>query len=806
MSRLVELALRHVDPRTDLRIIDPACGTGDLLVEVCDTLVDRHGWSSDAIAEGIRGADDADYGAAEALEAWRGSSSTEAAMVGVGDLLAHGGEPVQGRLFESTPRWTPPEQFREGGYDLVITRVPRREFGIQRRELRERYGTARGRFTFEAPFVERVLELAAVPDGVVAIEVRAAVFRRDFGRELVDRVLAVAQILEIERHDDRIILVMRPHQPGNSAALLQTFGSRDAAAVLRAIEAAPYSLEEHVSGGIGPTSTPGCDEIWEPPSYRTGIPTALSVRGEDIGEWRVVRQRPLVWPYDGDGRRLDVPPERAVHWLSRFRRTLESRRFFGRTLEQRGIRWWEYLDHHPDRWETTPAIALPRTGTQPRAVLLRTPTIVCGGALAIAPSDDRWGAWILGLINSSVGCFWMKHAFHVYDTSDGRAFEATATGLGRFPIPGAPDERVVEIARKLDRLGRSITPAMSAIPGEPSRLAERLDGLRSANERVLEQLIYWQEELDWAVYAAFGLVDDYSAMPTDVGSRRMFESDDEPRNDVEAVRRQACEEDRRLQVLENVEYKRRWPQTIGDELGDLRRWSADRIVRAFRDGELPRDRPVSVGDVTEILVREPLARSVLRRGALDPAEVMLSESVPFEASRTFSPAGLRKLRRLAEGDVVTFSPDDFAAIGTRVPYSSGSAHRQRVWRLRGRYNVPHERFVHLVELSEAVDRPLFGWAGADDEEREALADRVAAEGGTEQLDLERILAMKAELRREPGTMPELAARLWSRGWSYRAVRLALAVLEQTGTIESRGERWYLARTPTADAPSGESIV
>lgn len=805
MSRLVELALRHVDPTGELRIIDPACAGGDLLVELADDLVDEHGWSADRVMTHLCGADDADYGACETLGAWAESAglSADPSIVTQGELLAFSSEPVQGMLFDETPRWRPPDHYVVGGYDLVVTRVPRRDVdGIGRDALRERFVTASGRFTFEGPFVERILELAA-ENGVVAVELRAAVLRRDFGRELIDRVLASMLVLEVERIDERVVIVLRPHRPGRSSALLQAFGARDAAAVLERLDEFPTRLGDEAILPIGRTSLPGCDEIWEPPAHAENMPTAFAVRGEDLGDWRTSRTRRIVWPYDGDGRRLDLPPEAATRWLARFRHTLEGRRFFGRTLQERGLRWWEYLDHHPERWASTPSIAFARSGTQPHAVLLRSPTVVTGSALAITPADDRRGAWILGMLNSSVGCFWMKHSFHVYDTSDGRAFEATAAGLARFPLPAEPDPQVVEIARKLDRLGRSVASAASAIEGDPTRLGERLDGLRAANQRILDELTYWQEELDWAVYSAFGLVDGYETAPPAPDERRLFEHDGPVRNEVEKTRRGWLDESRGLQLLESVDFKRRWAGL--DDAAEpeaLRIWLADQIVEAFRDGRLAADRPIGANDVRSVLQDDPLAVAVLRRLGADVAEVMLCEAVAFEPNRTYAPSGLSNLQRSAGGEPVTFSPSDFAAVGTRVPPASASANRQRMWRLRGRYDVPHERFVHLVELSEAVDRPLFGWAGAGETERESLADRVAAEGGTDQLDLERIVQMKAQLRERSASTAQIASRLWSKGWSYRAVRLALAVLEQTGTVRARGGRWQLVDQSSSSPVGG----
>lgn len=811
MTRLVDIAVAHVRRDEALRMLDAAAGDGRHLVALVRWAFDQsQNWSSDGerserrraglVLKQIRGADESDRGATEALQRWaseHGVGDTEV-PVSFGEPLAFAAEPVQGTLFTPTYVARPPAAFGDAPFDLVVADVPQRELDPRQREqIRERYAAASGRFSYEAPFVERVLALAA-PDGVVALRLRSAVLRREFGRSLVEEVLGPTEVLAVEPLGEHVVVVCRPHGEATGAALVRTFGSEDAARALRGMRSgSSRCLGDVVSHAIGRTSTPGCDDVWEPPArIAEGVPTSTMLRGEDLGDWRLDRTRRVVWPYDADGRRIDPPPQAVIEWLSRFRPALKARRYFGRGLDERGVRWYEFLEHHPVRWRETPTLVVARNGTDPRAAIIRSSVVVAGNALAVTTPDDVTTSFIAGALNSSLGCFWMKQAFHVYDTVEGRAFELTGSGLSEFPLPPELDPHVVEIARRLDRLGRSIVSVDRVIEGEPDRLEERLDTLRTANARLRLEMSYYQEELDWAVYAAYGLHQPYTPRPAGSTSRS-FEDDGVPGDPVDESRRHAIETDTAIRFVESTEFKRTWPKVDEDsrEAEALLEWLVGRVEEGFARGELPPDRPVPADEIADWLRSRPLDRAVLGRVGTSVEDALLTNSIPFEAARTFSRAGLARLTEIASGKTATFAPEDYAAVAGTVPMESASHHRRRLWSIRGRYNVPTERFIHLAELSEKLDRALFAWAGASENDRRRLAERISESDDSSQLDLERLLDMQAELAASPGaSTAEIADRLWSRGWSYREVRLALGVLAQSGGATKVGQSWRLRRS------------
>ena len=141
-----------------------------------------------------------------------------------------------------------------------------------------------------------------------------------------------------------------------------------------------------------------------------------------------------------------------------------------------------------------------------------------------ASEDDHLA--LLGLLNSSTACFWMKQVFHdkgsTVDSQGARqttvAFENfrefTGTGLQRFPVPQG---RPTELARKLDDLAKRLQDlapgaslhrwqSRSIMPG--CTLKDSFNVCERKWNVIREQMIALQEELDWECYRLYGLIDE----------------------------------------------------------------------------------------------------------------------------------------------------------------------------------------------------------------------------------------------------------------------------------------------------------
>ena len=137
---------------------------------------------------------------------------------------------------------------------------------------------------------------------------------------------------------------------------------------------------------------------------------------------------------------------------------------------------------------------------------------------ADASEDDHLA--LLGLLNSSVACFWMKQVFQPKSHASQRhhpdaaraVYEFAATGLEHFPIPeNSNRRRSVELTREIDRVATERRSILSAtivgqtVPQGPQVLKEALRlRWQEADER-RERMVALQEELDWIAYRSFGL-------------------------------------------------------------------------------------------------------------------------------------------------------------------------------------------------------------------------------------------------------------------------------------------------------------
>ena len=142
-------------------------------------------------------------------------------------------------------------------------------------------------------------------------------------------------------------------------------------------------------------------------------------------------------------------------------------------------------------------------------------------------SEDKHLA-VLGVLNSSVACFWLKQVSHGkgnggvnegYRGEDWEEFyEFTGTKIQTFPLPSVLP---LPLSRALDtrgqRLGAHEPSAVCAadttgpeITAEPTSAPTRarLDAAYASWAETRKQMISLQEELDWEVYHAYGLLTD----------------------------------------------------------------------------------------------------------------------------------------------------------------------------------------------------------------------------------------------------------------------------------------------------------
>lgn len=558
-----------------------------------------------------------------------------------------------------------------------------------------------------------------------------------------------------------------------------------------------------VASSIGRTTSTGADDAFFFPDTAAARRLGLDHRvrhlavGDCVRDFRFTSYIPTANPYADQQQAQPVPDTdplvARLLWLDRTR--LRRRQIFGRTLDDNGRPWYVHLENYSGKLATERGIGFAFIATHNHFVLDREGHLFNRTAPVIKlrkGATETEHLQLLGLLNSSAACFWLKMVSHKKggspESGGGQSdqpwswsYEFTGTKLEEFPLPTAFPTRV---ATALDRLARQLTavdPATTVAHGTP--LAATLRADRATWHATRARMIALQEELDWQVYALYGLSSaDLSAAehadPTDVVpialGERAFEivlarrvaageASDEwftrhgatPRTDlpghwpaayrdVVQQRIDAIESSRAVGMMERPEYKRRWATEGWDALQEkaLRGWLLDRMesrTHWFDDAGLPA--LTTLSRLTDALSQDAdfvsVARIYAPRHALPSvvAALLTDEHVPFLAALRYKPSGLKKredwehvwdLQR--EEDA---APDEVTrrkvrdAIPVPPKYTSADFLRPSYWRARGKLDIPRERFISYGRRNVATP-DLYGWAGWDHREQAYALDAYIA--------------------------------------------------------------------------------
>jgi hypothetical protein len=301
------------------------------------------------------------------------------------------------------------------------------------------------------------------------------------------------------------------------------------------------------------------------------------------------------------------------------------------------------------------------------------------------------------------------------------------------------------------------TPKLAALRGARAKsLAERA--------RVRGILVSLQEEMDWRVYGLFGLptveapsVDAVRvpALPnhrpfevrlardvaTDVSASEWFrvhkrEAPKDVGGPLVDLYRQRLrlvddpDHGQQLRLLETPENKRRWsPPDDTKAFSDaVRTWLLERIAKSFRDQPQPELR--TARQLALELGREPAVAAahelLTEESGLDLVKLISDlidrEGVPFLAGYRYVETGMEKrasweetwrLQRLEDDGKLKPELDRLKLKAIPVPDKYGPKDFLRhFWSLRGKLDVPKERFVTVPAGNTDEDTtPLVGWAG-----------------------------------------------------------------------------------------------
>ncbi|EME66625.1 DNA methylase [Rhodococcus ruber BKS 20-38] len=577
--------------------------------------------------------------------------------------------------------------------------------------------------------------------------------------------------------------------------------------------AAVSVLDSHVSS-IGRTTVVGEDDAWIYDAHNSKrfmemLPLREFVVGEDVRDFEIAPSTLVVNPYVDSANETPVSersPVVAHLWPQRT--LLQSRTVFQKTLTERGLPWWVHLESYSSKLRTPLSITFAFVATHNHFVLDRGGKVFNRSAPVIklpegASEDDHLR--LLGVLNSSVGCFWLKQNSHNKggggigrgdsDESWEQRYEFTGTTLDDFPLPSSyPLER----GRTLDTLARVLaaqTPSAVAASGVPT--AKALEHAHDESERIRALMIAHQEELDWECYRLYGLIDEdltYSGeLPgTTLGERafeialaRAVESGEHTAwferhrstptteipshlpadyRDLLQRRLDVIKSNPHIRLLEKPEYKRRWASEPWDKrvTEALRDWLLDRVENRdlWFEGDHPT--PRSVAQLADRLDRDNDFRQVLRLWAGNNevstsaalAKLLDEEGVPYLAALRYKPSGLIKREAWEHTWDLQRREDAGEKLGTPIPvppkYKPADFLKTSYWSRRGKLDVPKERFIAYPNANRDTDPSmLLGWAGWDHAEQAlALAglvdERIAAEGW-DQANPDRLTPMLAGL-------------------------------------------------------------
>lgn len=535
-----------------------------------------------------------------------------------------------------------------------------------------------------------------------------------------------------------------------------SLGGGGAAELKELIESsAQYRLGQLGTIGVGGMSN--ADDVFlcaAGHSARRGIAANMVrslVVGEEVRDWKHASTVEVFFPYDHQ-LKLVEPRGSTLRFLWPYRTALWARATFsGGTYRSEGRPWWQWHQVTADRYRTPLTLAFAEVATHNHFVLDRGGNVFKQTApivkLQDAATEDDYLA-LLAYLNSSVACFWMKQVFQQksseansdHPDAERNRYQHAGTQMGQLPIPawGSRKADLSALARETLDVASRRNQRIWSTDDDRAQCWRDADALR-------ERMVVLQEQIDWIVYELCGLAS--GATPTlaaedqcprgarpfeQIHPRRSYvrrHNEALPLNLAEAApagqlsprltqlwtdRRNLILESDQLQFLERPLFKRIWRDTDEntDEFSYRDRFDAE-LIRSSRAQEFERH----VSESTRPLAARSMPGSFDDTSAEELREVIGSEAVPFSALLTFSETGLVKRAQWERIWMLQRAEDakvDVLDIPAPPKYDSKDFRDASVWRLRGKLDVPKERFISYPGAEKDDDKsPLFGWAGWD---------------------------------------------------------------------------------------------
>ena len=553
-----------------------------------------------------------------------------------------------------------------------------------------------------------------------------------------------------------------------------SIGGGGAADLKSTLDAAAATSLDECAAAIGFVCMTRADDVYFTPASalrRHGIQRGNiveNVEGERVRDWVIWEPNTTLFPYDDALKPIQENVRSPIiRFLWPYRTLLWLRREPNGNHREIGLTWYEWSRFQRERFRAPLSIAFAFVATHNHFIIDRGGKVFNRSAPVIklpAGASENQHLGLLGLLNSSTACFWMKQVFHckgAQGVNEGgkeekweQFYEFDSTKIKRFPLPS---DRPTRLAARLDRKAQESLanqPASLTATTAPSR--EILGAARRQAAARADELVGAQEELDWRCYQLYGLVEDdlchHGDLPPVKLGERTFEivlarklKDGElttewfsrhgatPVTDIpthwpEDYRRlvqrriDAIESNPNIALIEQPEYKRRWNSEpweaqeeralrgwLLDRLEHTRYWPEARLTTCARLADRVREDAefMQVAEVYRGRADFDLSRLVV--------ELVEAEGVPFLPMLRYTASGMQKRRAWEECWSLQRREDAGNAVGEiAVPpkYGSGDFKKGTYWRLRGKLDVPKERFILYPGAERGADpTPVLGWAG-----------------------------------------------------------------------------------------------
>ncbi len=532
-------------------------------------------------------------------------------------------------------------------------------------------------------------------------------------------------------------------------------------------------------GQVGPSTITRSDEVFIQPPHllrKAGIEPELIrplAAGDSVRNWSLVDTETVIFPYRSDYGRLTLPVHSAFRrFMQHYRNYLENVIIFDKPKKATGVAWWEYTDPYPEKNTPPRFLGFSEIATHAHFLVNAMPVIYPRTAPVVrlpkASTDTDYHA-LSAMANSSTALFWLKQVCFSKRESEQPEKDTYYVFAGgkveQLPVP----ERVAQalkgewnpLAKRLSELAEAcwkrgqVLPTLamkklfekpgeayhewnSSLPGyekphpaigKPFGSAEELkqayDRVVAEREKLRSEMIALQEEMDWLVYTAYGLLPeghaaaplDHEPEPLDKDQRpyRLWQAAEGDfarairlipshlSNQTKRLWRErlaAIRDNEHIRRIEQPVYKRRWdeqwkvknrwecgPVAYQQELADAFEWwlleKAEWYLEHRKDGG-----PVELSDWAHSLWNDKRVQAAV--------EVVAPSSAGIVAF-----TGL--LRTVVDAETVP-AGIPFAKPWDELERSFVKSDLNKARRIRGKLNVPRERF-HLVS------KGVYKWAG-----------------------------------------------------------------------------------------------